>query len=81
MALGPFAQQLATYKTRNVESGIGAAIPRAINYTGALMGNSSSSKYQYPYRYRVFPQDEKRFRTYGVLVLIPALCAHHLNFR
>jgi hypothetical protein len=55
MALGPFAQQLATYKTRNVESGIGAAIPRAINYTGALMGNSSSSKYQYPYRYRVFP--------------------------
>jgi hypothetical protein len=43
LALGPFAQQVATYKVRSVESDIGAIIPRALNFTGALKGNTSSS--------------------------------------
>ncbi|KAF2678905.1 hypothetical protein K458DRAFT_315808 [Lentithecium fluviatile CBS 122367] len=42
LALGPFAQQIATYKIRNVESDAGAIVPRALNYTGALPGNSST---------------------------------------
>ncbi|EUC37420.1 hypothetical protein COCVIDRAFT_14489 [Bipolaris victoriae FI3] len=42
LALGPFAQQIATYKMRTVESDVGAIIPRAVNYTGALTGNSST---------------------------------------
>ncbi|KAL6159985.1 hypothetical protein ACJBU6_02396 [Exserohilum turcicum] len=41
LALGPFAQQIATYKIRTVESDIGAAIPRALNFTGALPGNTT----------------------------------------
>ncbi|OAG06952.1 uncharacterized protein CC84DRAFT_1195324 [Paraphaeosphaeria sporulosa] len=45
LALGPFAQQIATYKTRNVESDLGAVIPRALNYNGALKGNTSSTGY------------------------------------
>ncbi|EAT82767.1 hypothetical protein HBI56_066240 [Parastagonospora nodorum] len=45
LALGPFAQQIATYKVRDVESDIGAIIPRALNYTGALVGNTSSTGY------------------------------------
>jgi hypothetical protein len=44
LSLGPFAQQIATYKTRSVESDVGAAVPRALNYMGALPGNTSSSK-------------------------------------
>lgn len=44
LALGPFAQQIATYKIRTVESDIGAAIPRALNFTGALPGNTTISK-------------------------------------
>jgi hypothetical protein len=44
LALGPFAQQIATYKVRHVESNIGAIVPRALNYTGALVGNTSSSQ-------------------------------------
>lgn len=45
LALGPFAQQIATYNLRTVESDVGATIPRALNYTGALPGNTSSSQY------------------------------------
>ncbi|KAF2828242.1 hypothetical protein CC86DRAFT_207108 [Ophiobolus disseminans] len=45
LALGPFAQQIATYKVRSVESDVGAIIPRALNYTGALVGNTSSTGY------------------------------------
>jgi hypothetical protein len=44
LALGPFAQQIATYKVRHVESNIGAMVPRALTYTGALVGNTSSSQ-------------------------------------
>ncbi|KNG46544.1 acid phosphatase protein [Stemphylium lycopersici] len=43
LALGPFAQQIATYKIRSVESNIGAVIPRALNYTGALPGDTSTT--------------------------------------
>lgn len=43
LALGPFAQQIATYKVRSVKSDVGAVIPRALNYMGALVGNTSSS--------------------------------------
>ncbi|KAI1815204.1 hypothetical protein GGS20DRAFT_576364 [Poronia punctata] len=43
LLLGPFAQQIVTYQTRNVESHEGASVPRALNYTGALPGNSSST--------------------------------------
>lgn len=45
LALGPFAQQIATYKVRDVESNFGAILPRALNYKGALVGNTSSSEY------------------------------------
>ena len=44
LALGPFSQQIATYKIRSVESDVGAIIPRALNYTGALAGNTSTSQ-------------------------------------
>lgn len=44
LALGPFAQQIATYKVRHVESTEGAIVPRALNYTGALVGNTSLSE-------------------------------------
>lgn len=44
LALGPFAQQIVTYQTRTVESPKGASVNRALNYTGALPGNTSSSK-------------------------------------
>ncbi|KAI8627981.1 hypothetical protein F5Y19DRAFT_439134 [Xylariaceae sp. FL1651] len=43
LALGPFAQQIVTYQTRSVESPKGASVNRALNYTGALPGNSSST--------------------------------------
>ncbi|KAL5113231.1 hypothetical protein ACEQ8H_008898 [Pleosporales sp. CAS-2024a] len=45
LTLGPFAQQIATYKVRHVESSVGAVVPRALNYTGALVGNTSSTGY------------------------------------
>lgn len=41
LALGPFSQQIATYKIRMVESDVGATIPRALNFTGALPGNTT----------------------------------------
>jgi hypothetical protein len=44
LALGPFSQQIATYKIRSVESDIGAIIPRALNFTPALVGNTSTSE-------------------------------------
>ncbi|CAN9327999.1 unnamed protein product [Alternaria sp. RS040] len=43
LALGPFSQQIATYKVRSVESDIGATIPRALNFTPALAGNTSTT--------------------------------------
>ncbi|KAG9188423.1 hypothetical protein G6011_02346 [Alternaria panax] len=43
LALGPFSQQIATYKIRSVESDIGAIIPRALNFTPALAGNMSTT--------------------------------------
>jgi len=43
LALGPFAQQIATYKIRNVESDFGAIMPRALNFTPALPGNTSTT--------------------------------------
>lgn len=43
LALGPFAQQVVTYESRSVESPQGASINRALNYTGALPGKTSSS--------------------------------------
>ncbi|KAI0423063.1 hypothetical protein F5X98DRAFT_369078 [Xylaria grammica] len=43
LLLGPFAQQIATYQTREVESPEGASVSRALNYTGALPGNTSST--------------------------------------
>ncbi|KAF3039979.1 hypothetical protein E8E11_004963 [Didymella keratinophila] len=45
LALGPFSQQIATYNVRHVESNDGAIVPRALNYTGALVGNTSSTGY------------------------------------
>lgn len=45
LALGPFAQQIATYKVRHVESTDGATVPRALNFTPALVGNTSPSKF------------------------------------
>ena len=44
LAIGPFTQQVVTYRLRTVEIPAVASIPRALNYTGALPGNSSSSK-------------------------------------
>ena len=46
LALGPFAQQVATYKTRVVLAKEPATIPTALNYTGVLPGKSSSSTEQ-----------------------------------
>ncbi|KAK7750079.1 hypothetical protein SLS62_007947 [Diatrype stigma] len=43
LALGPFAQQIVTYQARTVESTEGASVSRALNYTGALPGNTSST--------------------------------------
>ncbi|KAF2219619.1 hypothetical protein BDZ85DRAFT_276095 [Elsinoe ampelina] len=43
LSLGPFAQQISTYRSRMVEVANGAAIPRALNYTGYLPGLSSSN--------------------------------------
>ncbi|KAI3321596.1 hypothetical protein HD806DRAFT_158267 [Xylariaceae sp. AK1471] len=43
LLLGPFAQQVVTYQTREVESLEGASVSRALNYTGALPGNTTST--------------------------------------
>lgn len=43
LALGPFAQQVATYRSKTVVAPVTATIPRALNYTGYLPGNSSST--------------------------------------
>ncbi|KAI0008729.1 hypothetical protein F4779DRAFT_628306 [Xylariaceae sp. FL0662B] len=43
LALGPFAQQVVTYQSRSVESDEGANVNRALNYTGALPGNNTST--------------------------------------
>ncbi|KAJ8131056.1 hypothetical protein O1611_g2570 [Lasiodiplodia mahajangana] len=43
LLLGPFAQQVVTYQTRDVETHQAATVTRALNYTGALPGNSSST--------------------------------------
>ncbi|KAI1366694.1 hypothetical protein F5Y08DRAFT_124522 [Xylaria arbuscula] len=43
LLLGPFAQQIVTYQTREVESLEGASVARALNYTGALPGTTSST--------------------------------------
>ncbi|KAI1774778.1 hypothetical protein F4818DRAFT_72840 [Hypoxylon cercidicola] len=43
LALGPFAQQVVTYESRSVENPHGASINRALNYTGALPGKTSST--------------------------------------
>ncbi|KAF4556381.1 Hypothetical protein D9617_1g082580 [Elsinoe fawcettii] len=45
LSLGPFAQQVATYRSRMVGVANGAYIPRAMNYTGYLPGPSSSNGY------------------------------------
>jgi hypothetical protein len=50
LALGPFAQQIATYKIRNVESDFGAIMPRALNFTPALAGDTSTSGCHQVYR-------------------------------
>ncbi|MCJ1307443.1 hypothetical protein MMC25_001089 [Agyrium rufum] len=42
LALGPFAQQVATYRQRLVLASSPATIPTALNYTGVLPGSSSS---------------------------------------
>ncbi|TGJ87598.1 hypothetical protein E0Z10_g1165 [Xylaria hypoxylon] len=43
LLLGPFAQQIVTYQMREVESLEGASVSRALNYTGALPGKTSST--------------------------------------
>ncbi|KAI0965900.1 hypothetical protein F4678DRAFT_476309 [Xylaria arbuscula] len=43
LLLGPFAQQIVIYQTRVVESPEGATVSRALNYTGALPGTTSST--------------------------------------
>ncbi|KAF2720316.1 hypothetical protein K431DRAFT_321182 [Polychaeton citri CBS 116435] len=44
LALGPFAQQMATFRSHMVASADAAAlVPRALNYTGYLPGRSSSN--------------------------------------
>ncbi|KAI0509150.1 hypothetical protein F5B22DRAFT_649197 [Xylaria bambusicola] len=43
LLLGPFAQQIVVYQTREAESLEGASVSRALNYTGALPGTSSST--------------------------------------
>ena len=44
LALGPFAQQVATYRSHSIEAPTPAAIPAALNYTGVLPGDGSSSE-------------------------------------
>lgn len=43
LTLGPFAQQIAAYRSHMIQSEAGAAVPRALNYTGYLPGRSSSN--------------------------------------
>ncbi|KAI0101346.1 hypothetical protein GGR51DRAFT_334222 [Nemania sp. FL0031] len=43
LLLGPFAQQVVTYQTRDVDTHQPASVTRALNYTGALPGNTSST--------------------------------------
>ena len=43
LAIGPFAQQVATYRSHSVEVPTPATIPAALNYTGVLPGDGSSS--------------------------------------
>ncbi|RYO90226.1 hypothetical protein DL766_009935 [Monosporascus sp. MC13-8B] len=43
LGLSPFAQQVVTYQTRTVEGPEGASVNRALNYTGALPGNTSET--------------------------------------
>jgi len=45
LAIGPFAQQIASFRSHTIESPNGASIPRALNYTGYLPGLSSSNGY------------------------------------
>ncbi|MCJ1360786.1 MAG: hypothetical protein MMC33_010795 [Icmadophila ericetorum] len=42
LALGPFAQQIVTYRNHFVQSGKNATIPTALNYTGVLPGDGSN---------------------------------------
>ena len=43
LAVGPFAQQVVTYRTRVIQADTIATIPTALNYTGVLPGDSPSS--------------------------------------
>ena len=43
LAMGPFAQQIVSYRTRMVESHATANIKSASNYTGFLPGDNSQS--------------------------------------
>lgn len=43
LALGPFAQQIVTYRTHFVQSDQNATIPSALNYTGVLPGDGTKS--------------------------------------
>ncbi|KAI0141600.1 hypothetical protein GGR57DRAFT_520173 [Xylariaceae sp. FL1272] len=45
LLLGPFAQQVVTYQSRIIESHHGASVPRALNFTPALPGTTSSTGY------------------------------------
>ncbi|KAI1840979.1 hypothetical protein JX266_012839 [Neoarthrinium moseri] len=47
LALGPFAQQIVTYQTRSImiETPDSATIARALNYTGALPGETTPTGY------------------------------------
>ncbi|KAI1263529.1 hypothetical protein F5Y18DRAFT_418194 [Xylariaceae sp. FL1019] len=45
LLLGPFAQQVVTYQSRVIESQHGASVPRALNFTPALPGTTSSTGY------------------------------------
>ena len=45
LGIGPFAQQVATYRTHVTRAANAATIPVALNYTGVLPGDSSGSKY------------------------------------
>ena len=40
LALSPFSQQVATYRTRLVQADTSATIPTALNYTGVLPGDN-----------------------------------------
>ena len=44
LGIGPFAQQVATYRTRVIWTTDAATIPMALNYTGVLPGDSSGSR-------------------------------------